>query len=117
MKTITITAIAAGLTLAGVSIQKGESVELPEASAAALVKEGKATAAGDEAKEPAGGQKPEATAAEEIERQRKALDDQYTLDELKTAAKDAAVDFAYDATKKALIASIIEQGKTEALLK
>lgn len=117
-KTLKVTLLAA-ITLQGMELAAGETVELSEMSAKALVNEGTATA-GDVA--PKGEDAPPATdpkkdEADQVEKQRKALDAQYKADDLKDKAKEAGVDFAYDVTKSDLIAAIIEQGKTEALLK
>lgn len=118
--------LATGITLEYGDVQAGEVVELPELSAKALINEGKAEEVtpdentadalkkreGQEPQEP-----PLPDPAEEVEKIRKALDDQYKLEDLKPAAQEAGVDFAYDVTKKSLIAAIIEQGKAQALLK
>lgn len=59
----------------------------------------------------------EATAAAAIEKIKKALDNQYKKDELAEAAKVIGVEFAFDATKGAIIEAAVAQGKAEALLK
>lgn len=114
--------LTSAITLGASELQAGEVIELTELSAQALIKEDKAVEAtpdGETAKalkklgEGQDGQDPEA----ELEKVRKALDDQYKADELKTVAKEAGVDFPYDVKKADLIAAIIEQGKAEALLK
>jgi hypothetical protein len=100
----------------------GEVIELTELSAQALINEEKAVEATPEGeaalKQIAEGQDQDGLDPEaELEKVRKALDDQYKADELKTAAKEAGVDFPYDVKKADLIAAIIDQGKAEALLK
>jgi hypothetical protein len=116
----------AAITLEASEIAAGEVVELTELSAQALIKEGKAVKAtpdgetADALKQLQEGGQPNQEPVDpdaELEKVRKALDDQYKADELKAAAKEAGVDFAYDVTKTNLIAAIIEQGKAEALLK
>jgi hypothetical protein len=47
----------------------------------------------------------------------KALDDKYKRDELATAAKDAGVEFPYDAKKAEIIEAVMTAGKAETLLK
>lgn len=47
----------------------------------------------------------------------KALDKQYKRDELYEAAVKAGVEIAYDANKAAIVAAVIAQGKSKALLK
>lgn len=111
----------ASITLEGVDLEAGNVVELSEKSAQALINEGNAVESSPEgepiekedAADPVAQYQPEAA----LEKTRKALDDQYKMEELKPAAKEAGVDFAYDVTKANLIAAIIEQGKAEALLK
>lgn len=111
------------ITLAGEPIKAGDVVELPERSAQALINEGKAaeaTADGDTQKAledlpPA--EDVQKNAEADLEMTRSALDSQYKLDDLKPAAKDAGVEFAYDVKKGDLITAIIEQGKAAELLK
>ncbi|XJZ25955.1 hypothetical protein ACF5W4_11135 [Bacillota bacterium Lsc_1132] len=111
------------ITLEGQEIEAGEVVELSETSARALITEEKAAEATPDEETAAAlkqldGQDPEGQdQAAEVEKIRKALDDQYKADELKKAAKDAGVEFPYDVKKPDLIAAIIDQGKAEALLK
>lgn len=61
----------------------------------------------------------EAAANKEADRELtvKALDDQYKRDELAEAAKEAGVEFAYDARKADIIQAVIDQEKAAALLK
>lgn len=131
-----------GVLFAGAHLEVGAVVELSELSAKALVNEGKAVeceptgetnTALDEQKgtgEPSNGSDDlgqgngqDEAAAAEIERQKKALADQYNLDDggskpsLKAAAQSVGVDFAYDVTKADLIDLIVSQGKAAELLK
>lgn len=54
---------------------------------------------------------------DEAVKQAAALDSQYNKENLIAAAKEAGVDFAYDAKKAEIIAAVIAQGKAEALIK
>lgn len=111
--------IAKGVTFQGADVTVGETLELGAASADSLVAEGFAEFI-DESSEPAGGNQDDEAAqaaAAELERIKKALDDQYKAPELKDAAKDAGVEFAYDATKPEVIQAVIDQDKAAALLK
>ncbi|NIK67930.1 hypothetical protein [Paenibacillus sp. BK720] len=125
---------AAGVTLKGAYIAVDQIVELSDKSASALIAEGKAieaTPTGVSAdvlddKVPGEGNTPgnqEDDTAAEIERQKKALADQYNLDGggtkpgLKDAALAAGVDFPYDVTKGDLIDLIVAQGKAVDLVK
>jgi hypothetical protein len=110
------------VTLETGEVPAGEVIELTELSAQALINEGKAAEAtpdGEtaEALNQIEGQEDGQDPADGVEKARQALADQYKADELKKAAKEAGVDFPYDVTKPALISAIIDQGKTEALLK
>lgn len=116
----------AGLTLQGLEQPVGAVIELTEGSYQALIKEGKGTPAdGTEVQaEPTETEEELAlAAAAEVDRQKKALDDQYNLAEggakpgLKEAAAAAGVDYAFDVTKGALIDAIVEQGKAAELVK
>jgi hypothetical protein len=135
--------LAAAVTLHGREVAAGNVIELPEKSARALVNEGlgvfaeptagtaaelAALANGNPVENGAtqhGGQLPPDggnvanTGAQyaEIEKLKKALDNQYKKDELAEAAKAIGVDFPYDANKAEIIEAAIEQGKAEALLK
>lgn len=116
-----------GIMLEGESLAVGRVVkiaEIGEQNAVALAKEGAAAycdADGTEDTTPApaagGGRTEEELLAEVQEKQRKALDTQYKADDLKGAAKLAGVDFAFDVSKKALIAAILAQGKADQLIK
>lgn len=122
------------ITLFGSVAQPGEVVTLPELSANALIREGKSVNTSQERTgEPQtdGKEKDDQTPHGEVEggtgasgQQEsggellaKALDAQYKRDDLATAAKDAGVDFAYDAKKAEIIQAAIDQEKAEALLK
>lgn len=115
--------LTVAVTFNGAHVEAGEVIELTEKSGQALVEEDKAVEVepdGETLKalqEPAGegGQEPDP--AEADAKTVKALDDQYKRDELATAAKEAGVEFAYDAKKGEIIAAVMEQGKAEALLK
>jgi hypothetical protein len=112
------------VTLFGSDIAAEEVIEVNEVSAAALVKEGAAEYEEGEAGTQDPGQQqdpnavdPVAAAAAEVDRQKKALDAQYTKDVLAAAAKEIGVEFPYDATKGAIVEAIVAAGKASALLK
>lgn len=113
------------VTVQGQEVAAGEIVELSELSAKALINDQLAVEADPDnetaealkkQQEDDQGNQDDDPAADE-EKLRKALDDQYTLEEMKPVAKEAGVDFSYNVTKKDLVAAIIEQGKAEAVLK
>ncbi|MEK4879330.1 hypothetical protein [Paenibacillus sp. FSL R5-0908] len=66
---------------------------------------------------------PDAAAAAEVEKQRKALNDQYNLEGggtkpgLKEAALAAGVEFGFDAKKDTIIDAILAQGKAALLIR
>lgn len=115
------------VTVESGEVAAGEYIELSEKSAKALIAEGRAEldeeqieadsitekqkAAEEEAKAIA-----EKKAVEELAKTRKALDSKYKVEELAAAAKEAGVEFAFDAKKADIIEAIIAAGKAEALL-
>lgn len=119
------------VTLRGKDVPPGEVIEVDDRSGAALIAEG----AGEEATPTVGTQNAldaggntggntggnqddeEAAKAAELERIRAAIDGQYKRDELADAAKEAGVDFAYDAKKGDIIQAVIDQDKVAAILK
>jgi hypothetical protein len=112
------------VTLRGQDVPPGEVIEVPDRSGAALIAEGAGIEVTPDGKMAAalGGQeqKPDdeaAAKAAEIAQIREALYSQYKRDELAEAAKQAGVDFAYDAKKAEIIQAIIDQGKVAAILK
>lgn len=127
-KTMTVY-LASAITFNGAIVDKGESIELPEKSAKALIEEGLAEA-GTSSKAKKGtsqtsgekdGQSNEegeqGSETDENELIRKALDDKYKgkVPELKEHAKEADVQVPYDATKADIIEAIIKAGKAEAI--
>ena len=122
--------LTAAITFNGAIVEKGETIELPEKSAKALIAEGSAKeGTTSEAKngtlEPSNGNSEQeegdgskTSPEDEKELIRKALDDKYVsrIAELKDHAKEADVQFAHDATKAAVIEAVIEAGKAEAVL-
>lgn len=123
-----------GVTLKGEDQKVGAVVELGDASAQALISEGKARPVNAEGK-PVDQEEPRdqlpsddevaAKAAADLELTKKALDDQYNLEEggangkpgLKVAAQAAGVDFPFDVKKADLIDRIVAQGKASDLIK
>lgn len=103
------------------NLEPGTVIELPEASALALINEERAKPA-EEKGDPAlligaeGVIDPEAAAREVVEKMRKALDDKYKRDPLAEAAKNVGVEFAYDATKAEIIDAVIAAGKADILI-
>lgn len=69
---------------------------------------------GDETPAAAGGP---GNPTDETAKQAAALDSQYNKENLIAAAKEAGVDFAYNAKKAEIIAAVIDQGKVIALIK
>lgn len=128
MTKMKITLLAA-VTFAGAILEAGESLELSERSAKALIDEGKAKPTKTSKKPPVndseGGKEPEVgkDANEQTEANSEdsgkissALDDKYKRDELAEAAKKAGVEFPFDARKQEIIDTVIEAGKADALL-
>lgn len=119
--------LIAAVTFESGEIQPGEYIEVSEKSAKALIEEGRAVidaeqeeadrilekqkAAEEEAKALA-----EKKAIEELTKTRKALDGKYKVEELAAAAKEAGVEFAFDAKKADIVEAVIAAGKAEALL-
>lgn len=108
------------VTFEGSEVQPGEFIEVSDLSAKALIAEGRA-AVDEEAlneEEKAAYEAQEAAAAKEAEaaKVKKALNDKFTRDDLAAAAKEAAVEFAYDAKKADIVDAVIAAGKAEALL-
>lgn len=124
------------VTFNGAIVEAGEEIEVAERSAASLVADKVAeylgektaatvgvsdetvdsgtTATPDEENAPTG----ESGASNEADaKAAKALDDKYKRDELATAAKDAGVEFPYDAKKAEIIEAVMTAGKAETLLK
>jgi hypothetical protein len=112
------------VTLRGKEVAPGEVIEVDDKSGAALIAE----EAGEEyaqestvdpnAGNPGGNPNDKAAAkAAELEKIRAAIDGQYKRDELAAAAKEAGVDFAYNAVKPDIIQAIIDQDKVAAILK
>jgi len=126
----------------GARIPAGTVCDYPEEIARQLIKEGSAVLAdplqtitppvNDADGQPAGtpadatGKKDDETPAaggpgnpvdNEAVKQAAALNSQYNKENLIAAAKEAGVDFAYDAKKAEIIAAVIAQGKAEALIK
>ncbi|TVX92217.1 hypothetical protein [Paenibacillus agilis] len=112
-----------GVTKDGADVAVGEVITLGDhKSFLALINEGKGYAV-NEAGDPvdpvlaSSGAEAPGTAEDDVELTKKALDDQYKLEELKAEAKLAEVDFPYDVKKGVLIDMIMAQGKAAALLK
>lgn len=117
--------LTAAVTYNGATVDAGETIELPEKSALALINEGTATEAEKGTLEPSNengnqedgeGTNEAQTKANELNKQ--ALDDKYKgkIPELKEHAKEVEVEFAHDVTKEKLIEAILEAGKAEAVL-
>ncbi|MED3571957.1 hypothetical protein [Cytobacillus praedii] len=125
------------ITFNGAIIGEGEIVQLPIKSAKALIEEGKGiTPVPDEktAKTLEGAlslntgdngnphlspsEDPKDQTEEELSLIRKALDDKYKggIPTLKEHAKEAGVEFPYDANKGEIIEAVITAGKAEAVL-
>lgn len=121
------------VTMYGQEAKPGAVITITELSAQALVKEGKAEYVQEEGqtspqgnetgdqdpKDPneEGGQEGATEGPDEVDLLKTALDNQYKRDELAEAAKEAGVDFAYNAKKGEIIQAAIDQEKAEALLK
>jgi hypothetical protein len=110
------------VTSNGAHIEAGEVMELTEKSGNALVEEGKAEAVepeGEPVNPPSDDEGGEDNGQEPDDEAKvaKALDDQYKRDELAKAAKEAGVEFAYDAKKGDILNAVMEQGKADLLLK
>lgn len=124
-----------GVVYKGKRVEIGDVIELPPTSADALVDEDKAEYVESQ---PAGGHTERKTPTDlpntptntqnahggnqtvqglDAQATADALDKQYTLPELKEAAKTADVDFRYDDNKPQVIQAIIDQGKAPQLLK
>lgn len=128
MENVKLKAILEGLTAADGPVKVGATFTTNAASADALVREGWATIEGDNSQKdqdpaggqpgaPDGGQSTNDPDEEELERIRQALDDQYTAPELAKAAKEAGVEFKYDAKKGEIVQAVIDQGKASDVLK
>lgn len=124
-----------GVSSEGADIKPGTVIEVSELSYKALLREGKGRKVGADG-EPVGeagaassddeDETPTAPAAgndaAEVEKQRKAINDQYNLDtggskpSLREAALAAGVEFAFDATKEKLIEAVLAQGKAGQLI-
>lgn len=123
---------AAGVSFQGSDVKPGTVIELGELSYNALLNERKGRQVDDQDK-PVGeiGEAPvnvpeadpDAAAAAEVEKQRKALNDQYNLEGggtkpgLKEAALAAGVEFGFDAKKDTIIDAILAQGKAALLIR
>lgn len=121
------------VTMYGQEAKPGAVITITELSARALVNEGKAEYVHtDEHNSPQGNETGESDQVHPSEEKRQegaieapgedallitALDNQYKRDELAEAAKNAGVDFAYNAKKGEIIQAAIAQGKAEVLLK
>lgn len=117
--------LSAAVTFNGATVEAGETIELPEKSALALVKEGTASEAEKGTLEPSNengnqedGEGTNDAGAEAYELNKQALDDKYVgkIPELKAHAKEVEVEFAHDATKGDIIEAVLEAGKAEAVL-
>lgn len=119
--------LIAPVTVESGELEAGEYIEVSEKSAKALIAEGRAIideeqieadrilekqkAAEEEAKALA-----EQQAVEALVKTRKALDSKYKVEELATAAKEAGVEFAFDAKKADIIEAVIAAEKADDLL-
>jgi hypothetical protein len=109
------------VTLNGDNLKKGSVIELDDEHADNLVDGNFAAYCnedGETLKAPAAkAKKPADGTIVDADKVRNALDTQYKADELKSAAKEAGVEFAFDATKAQVIEAVIAQDKAAALLK
>lgn len=117
--------LTSAITFNGAIVDKGESIELPEKSAQALINEGTASESKKEALEASnenGEQTPtgddNGSQDESYALNMQALNDKYVgrIPELKEHAKEADVQFPHDATKGEIIEAIVQAGKAEAIL-
>lgn len=112
--------LIAPVTFESSELEPGEFIEVSEMSAKALMAEGRAVmdeeGLTDKEKEEAEKLLAEQAAAEELEKTKKALNDKYTRENLAAAAKEAGVEFAYDAKKEDIVNAVITAEKAEALL-
>lgn len=125
-----------GVTVGRSEIPVGDVIDLPTADADSLIADGfakaeKVAAAQTAENDPEGDEKtgevqtPSGTPGgstddgqdDEVVKIRKALDAQYNKDDLIKAAKDAGVEFEYDAKKAEIIEAVIAQNKAAVLLK
>lgn len=123
-KTLTVL-LAAAVHFNGAKVEAGETIELPENSALALIKEGTASEAekgtpegSNENGKEEGDEGSEEALAAAYELNKRALDDKYVgkVKDLKEHAKEVEVEFAHDVTKEKLIEAILTAGKAEAVL-
>lgn len=112
------------VTLRGKEVPPGEVIEVDDKSGAALIAEEAGEEYAQESIDPNAGKQSDgnpddeaAAKAAEVEKIREAIDAQYNRDPLAAAAKEAGVDFAYDAKKGEIIQAIIDQDKVAAILK
>ena len=106
------------VTLESSEVPAGEIIDVSELSAGALIEEGaaEATEGPTGSEPPAGDQTTGETEEQAAEKLRAALDSKYKRDELADAAKEAGVEFAFDAKKAEIVSAVMAAGKAEALL-
>lgn len=110
--------IGLGVTLSGMDITPGMTIEINEPSALSLIEAGLAEAVENvDLVEDPPADPPMDPVSDEVHLQTKALDGQYKRDELYEAAKAIGVDIAFDAKKAEVISAVIAQGYAAALLK